>query len=108
MRFYSWATRFETAFTTFGDQAFFFRRPVFEAIGGVPEWPFMEDVELRLRLRRAGRFVKLPQAVTTSARRFQMRGRLRGQLRNAVILTAFRLGVSPFRLARYYGVQKRQ
>jgi len=108
MRFYAWSTRFETAFTTFGDQAFFFRRSIFEAIGGVPEWPFLEDVELRLRLRQKGRFVKFPQAVTTSARRFQMRGRLMGQLRNAAILAAFRLGVSPFRLARYYGVQKRQ
>lgn len=107
MRFYAWTTRFETAFTTFGDQAFFFRRSIFQAIGGVPEWPFMEDVELRLRLKRNGRFIKLPQAVTTSARRFQMRGRLMGQLRNAAILAAFRLGVSPFRLARYYGVQTR-
>jgi rSAM/selenodomain-associated transferase 2 len=107
MKFYAWTTRFETGFTTFGDQAFFFRKSVFEAFGGVPEWPFMEDVELRRRLKRKGRFVKLPQSVTTSSRRFVMRGRLLGQLRNAAILIAFRLGVSPFRLASFYGVRKR-
>ena len=106
MRFYAWTTRFETGLTTFGDQAFFVRRSAFEAFGGAPEWPFMEDVELRLRLRRAGRFVKLPQSVTTSARRFAVRGRWLGQLRNIAILTAFKLGASPFWLASFYDVQR--
>ncbi|MCG8441624.1 MAG: TIGR04283 family arsenosugar biosynthesis glycosyltransferase [Caulobacterales bacterium] len=96
------ATRFDTAFTTFGDQAFFVRREAYAAAGGCPPWPLLEDVELRRRLKRVGRFVKLRACVTTSARRFQADGVLRRQLKNAWILALFALGVSPARLSAMY------
>ena len=109
---YAWASRWETAFTTFGDQGIFMRRRDYERIGGLPDWPFLEDVELRRRLKRLGRFMKLKEAVTTSARRFEREGQLRRQALNAVVLALFWLGLSPHTLARLYrahsGAQKRQ
>lgn len=100
--FYGLMSRFETALTTFGDQAYFVRAAAFKEAGGFPEWPFLEDVELRRRLLRLGRFVKLPICVTTSARRFEGEGVLRRQLMNAWILALHRCGLSADRLVRWY------
>lgn len=99
---YAFSSRFETRYTTFGDQAFFFRRQAFLDIDGAPEWPLLEDVELRRRLLRRGQFVKIQVPVRTSARRFERLGSLRAQVLNATILVAYELGVSPHRLARVY------
>jgi len=102
LRLYSWFTRFDTAFTTFGDQAYFVSRQTFERVGGFPDWPLMEDVEMRRRLKAVGRFVKLPLSVVTSARRFEKRSEIRQQLKNAALLLFFHLGVSPQRIADWY------
>lgn len=99
---YGWASRWETPLTTFGDQGLFLRRCDHGRIGGLPDWPFLEDVELRRRLKRLGRFVKRPECVTTSARRYRAEGELRRQLLNLVVLTLFWMGVHPDRLARFY------
>lgn len=102
---YARATAVDTVFTTFGDQAFFVRAAAFREVGGFPEWPFLEDVDLRRRLIRRGRFVKAKARVVTSARRFRAGGIVRQQLRNALILTAFLAGVPAHRLARWYAPQ---
>ena len=103
---YAWATRFETGFTTFGDQAFFVRATAFRRCGGFPNWPFLEDVELRHRLKKLGRFVKLNAAVTTSARRFVAEGLVKRQALNAAILALHGAGVSASTLARWYQPSK--
>lgn len=102
LNLYAWCSRFETFATTFGDQAFFVRGESFKAVGGFPEQPLMEDVEFRRGLKTVGRFVKLPTSVTTSARRFRQDGLLRRQLANAVLLSAYALGVSPTHLKKFY------
>jgi rSAM/selenodomain-associated transferase 2 len=99
---YAWASRYETACTTFGDQAYFMRRATFEVVGGAPDWPFLEDVALREKLKACGRFVKRPESVVTSARRFEKRGIVRGQLRNAIVLGGYACGVPIAALAAYY------
>lgn len=98
----AWFSRFETALTTFGDQGLFIGSATFQAIGGAPSWPLLEDVELRRRIKRHGCFVKLKQSVVTSARRFERLGVLQTQLRNLAILSAFWSGVSPQTLSRWY------
>ena len=98
----AWCTRFDSWLTTWGDQAYFVRRAVFERLGGFPVMPLMEDYELRRRLRAEGRFVKAPAAVVPSARRFRKRGVVRQQLLNGALLAAYRLGVSAERLHRHY------
>lgn len=97
----AWFSRFDSYFTTFGDQAFFVRRSAFEAIGGFPEQPLMEDVAFRRRLRRHGPFVKLSAEVVTSARRYR-RGVVRQQLLNGALLAAYALGARPQLLQRFY------
>ena len=99
---YAWFTRFETRFTTFGDQCYFMRSQTFHAAGGTPSWPLLEDVELRRRLRAHGRFMKRPEPVVTSARRFTRHGVFSQQVRNALVLAGFACGVPVERLARLY------
>ena len=55
----------------YGDQGIFIRRRLFEEVGGFPELPIMEDLQLSLNLRRRGvRFGLARGRITTSSRRF--------------------------------------
>ncbi len=80
----------------------FVRRRAFEAVGGFPEWPLFEDLELAARLHARGTFRFLPQQVTTSARRFDAHGHLRQQLRNLYLWLHYVAGTDPERVARHY------
>lgn len=57
-----------------GDQAIFVRRELFQRIGGFPDQPLMEDIELSRRLRRVSAPACLPARATTSGRRWESRG----------------------------------
>jgi glycosyltransferase involved in cell wall biosynthesis len=87
----------------YGDQAQFVRREVLEAIGGVPDIPLMEDLELARRCLRLGRLVRAPLEVRTTARRFARRP-VQARLCMLTFPLLYRLGVSPQRLARWYPV----
>lgn len=71
------------------------RREMFEAVGGFPNWPLLEDIELVRRLRRVGRVVTLAPRVLTSARRWQAGGLLRTFWHHQLILLGYFSGVSP-------------
>ncbi|HVQ02837.1 MAG TPA: TIGR04283 family arsenosugar biosynthesis glycosyltransferase, partial [Burkholderiaceae bacterium] len=57
-----------------GDQALFVRREAFERIGGFPDQPLMEDIEISKRLRKLAKPACLRQRVVTSGRRWDRRG----------------------------------
>jgi rSAM/selenodomain-associated transferase 2 len=86
----------------YGDQGLLVRRRVFEDVGGFPDIPLMEDVAMVRILRRRGRLLRLSSSVVVSARRWQREGALRGWLRNVCLMSAYLLGVDPYRLARWY------
>ena len=87
----------------YGDQGLFVRRPVFEAIGGVPQVPLMEDLDLVARIKERGRFVMLRESVVTSARRYRERGVLRTLIHHWVALAGWRAGIDRDRLAHWMG-----
>lgn len=103
LRAIEWGARMRArlAGLPYGDQALFLRREVLERMGGVPQVPLMEDLDLVEGLRRHGRLALLPEPVTTSARRYRERGVLRTFLRNALCLAAWRAGVERERVARW-------
>ncbi len=86
----------------YGDQALFVRRDAFERVGGFPDEPLMEDVDLVRRLRRVGRVVTVPAYVRASGRRF-LRHPIAGTLAMWTFPTLHRVGVPPRLLARLYG-----
>lgn len=102
LRLYSWCTRWPWIRLAFGDRGLFTTRAAFDAAGGFPAWPIFEDLELANRLHRRGTFRFLPQAVTTSARRFRSHGMLRQQLRNLYLWTHYVAGTDPERVAHLY------
>ncbi|MGH3853177.1 MAG: TIGR04283 family arsenosugar biosynthesis glycosyltransferase [Pseudonocardiaceae bacterium] len=86
----------------FGDQAMFVRRDVFDSVGGFPEIPLMEDLEMSRVLRRRGRLVVLPSTVTASARRLVEQGPWRMCVLMQLLKLQYLLGVDPERIRRRY------
>jgi len=87
----------------YGDQALFLPAARFQAMGGFKEIALLEDVELVLRLRKMGHIALLAIPALTLARRWQRLGLARTTLLNQLILLGFFCGISPNRLARWYG-----
>lgn len=59
----------------FGDQGIFIKKELFEEIGGMPDLPIMEDLELSLRLKRNKYYFKqIDSYIITSSRRFLDKG----------------------------------
>lgn len=59
----------------FGDQGIFIKRELFDEIGGMPNLPIMEDLELSLRLRNQKYYFKqIDSEIVTSSRRFLEKG----------------------------------
>jgi len=101
-RFFSHFTKINSAYFTYGDQAIFIRKSIFHEIGAYKELPIMEDFEIQKRLRKKGKFIKLPLPVITSARRFLKNGIFKQQLLNIVLLLAYELGCSPTKIKQFY------
>ncbi len=68
----NWRSRFSGIAT--GDQAIFIKKSLFEQLGGYPQQPLMEDIELCKRLKTVGKPACLRSKVITSARRWQQYG----------------------------------
>ena len=86
----------------YGDSGIFVRRHVYEQVGGFEKYPLFEDVDLVRRLRRAGRFERLPCILTTSCRRFEHRNLLSMFAQWTGLQILYWLGASPDWLARRY------
>ncbi len=86
----------------YGDQGLLVRRDLFDEVGGFPEIPVLEDLAIVRALRRETPVRHLPAAVQVSCRRWQREGPGRAWLRNTVLVTAYLVGISPSRLARWY------
>jgi len=89
-----------------GDQAMFARREAFEAVGGFPPIPLMEDVALSGALKRGSPPACLREQVVTSGRRWARHGTLRTVLLMWRLRLAYALGADPHRLARRYDVER--
>jgi rSAM/selenodomain-associated transferase 2 len=85
-----------------GDQAMFMTRAAFEAAGGFPDQPLMEDIELSSRLKRLRAPDCLRARAVTSGRRWEQRGVWRTIVLMWRLRLLYALGVSADRLAPWY------
>lgn len=85
----------------FGDQGLLLSRDLYEAAGGYPEIPLMEDVAMAQRLGR-GRLAPLAGEAVTSAERYAAGGWVRRGVRNLSTQALYFLGVAPERLVGRY------
>ena len=85
-----------------GDQALFMTRAAFDAVGGFPAQPLMEDIEISKRLLKLSRPACLRARVVTSGRRWETRGVWRTVLLMWRLRLAYWRGATPERLAERY------
>lgn len=90
----------------YGDQGLALTRALYERVGGFADVPIMEDVAMVRALGRVAAVRTLPARVTVSARRWQRQGMLRRTLLNWTLLLGYSMGVSPYRLAQWYRVER--
>ncbi|HEV7298023.1 MAG TPA: TIGR04283 family arsenosugar biosynthesis glycosyltransferase [Tepidisphaeraceae bacterium] len=86
----------------YGDSGYFVRRDAYDAVGGFRPYPIFEDLDLLRRLRRRGRFVRVPATVITSSRRFAGRSFALVFARWTFMQVLYWLGASPIWLGRFY------
>ena len=97
----SWRSRFTRI--PYGDQVIFVRKTVFQALGGYPDIPIMEDVAFMKKLKKRQAHIHILKApVSISDRRWKKEGVLYTTLRNWLLLTLYEIGVSPHQLAKWY------
>lgn len=95
--------RVKTQRLVYGDQGIFIRRLIFEAMGGFPEIPLMEDFAFSQNAfqgRQKPAILEGPLHV--NARRWEQRGALKQTIKNWWIALLFRFGASPESLYRRY------
>lgn len=85
-----------------GDQAIFVTRTAFTAVGGFPDQPLMEDIELSRRLLALSRPACIRTPVITSGRRWEQRGLWRTVALMWRLRWAYWRGVPAAELAAHY------
>ena len=84
----------------YGDQGLLVPRVLYEAVGGYPDQPLMEDVAIARALR--GRLTALDTTAVTSAEKYRRQGWLRRGGRNLWTLLRYFAGAAPGALAQSY------
>lgn len=104
LRYLAWTSniRARRLHWIFGDQAMFVRRSAFDSVGGFPELPIMEDLELSRRLAQLGRLVVVPATSTASSRRFDDHGTWRMLVFMQWLKALYLAGMDPAEIARRY------
>lgn len=88
--------------TFYGDSAIFCRRSAFEAVGGFPPYPIMEDLKFVHALYRLGKMAYLEPPVYASPRRWEEGGVAQAWASWLVIQTLYYARVPPPKLAALY------
>ncbi|KZZ73709.1 hypothetical protein A3766_05500 [Oleiphilus sp. HI0132] len=85
-----------------GDQAIFVSACLFRKVGGFPDQPLMEDIELSKRLKRSAPPLCLKDQAITSARKWEKEGAVKTVLLMWRLRAAYFLGAKPEQLHRQY------
>ena len=84
----------------YGDQGLLIPLKLYQAVGGYPDQPLMEDVALALLLK--GKLTGLDATAVTSADRYRRSGWIRRGARNLWTLMRYLAGATPAKLAADY------
>jgi len=95
--------RFRFTKIFYGDHGIFLSRAHYFKSGGFSPQSLFEDVELSWRLKKMGEVILISPPLLTSSRRFRAGGVIRTFLKMASMHILYWVGVSPERLAEWYG-----
>lgn len=101
-RFFEWFAKFETLFSTYGDQGIIVRRDFYENHVAMPDMKLFEDVEFFRQARRKTNIVKLDIPIVSSVRRFERKGFWRMNVLNSLLMLGYACGVDEKHLHRIY------
>ncbi|MCK5356146.1 MAG: glycosyl transferase, partial [Methyloprofundus sp.] len=96
----NWRSRMSGIAT--GDQVIFITRQAFQQVGGYPEIPLMEDIEISKRLKKMTRPYCIAAKAKSSARRWESFGVWRTIALMWSIRLRYSIGQSPDALAELY------
>ncbi len=85
----------------YGDQGLLISRKLYKEVGGYPETPFMEDVQI-IRAIGKKRFSILSAEARTAADKYERDGWRKRSWHNALLITRYLLGAKPEKLAKLY------
>lgn len=103
LKFNAFLTTFKWLASGGGDQTFYIPKQIFEELECFDEsLPIMEDFDFVKRAKKKYPFHLLPQRVLVSARKYEHNHYLKVQLVNVLVFSLFRMGVSPYKLAKWY------
>ncbi|MCY7374654.1 MAG: glycosyltransferase family 2 protein [Pyrinomonadaceae bacterium] len=85
-----------------GDSAIFVRSATYKKIGGFKPLMILEDIDLKRRLSKQGRFVHINLTVTVSSQRFKNRSFFKTIFGWAVLQSLYWVGVPPRLLTKIY------
>lgn len=85
----------------YGDQGLLVSRKLYTEIGGYPDTPFMEDVQI-IRALGKKRISILSAEARTDASKYERDGWRRRSWRNVYLITRYLLGADPEKLAQLY------
>lgn len=87
----------------YGDNGIFVKKNAFEELGGFLEIPIMEDYDFSIRMKKQFKVkqVKYPKLIL-SARRHIEAGFFKTRMQWILIRKLYKLGISPFKLAKWY------
>jgi rSAM/selenodomain-associated transferase 2 len=107
-KLYSFFTRFDSVFTTFGDQGIIVRQDFYNSIGGFKEIPLMEDVDFLRRARIKTKITKFKKELAVSTRRFNQIGIVKTQIKSFICIVKFIIGVDPIKIYNFYYSNKNE
>jgi rSAM/selenodomain-associated transferase 2 len=84
----------------YGDQGLLIHRDLYNAVGGYPDQPLMEDVALARQL--CGKLEAMDSVAVTSAAKYRKQGWIRRGAKNLLLLLRYFAGTSPEQLAQSY------
>jgi rSAM/selenodomain-associated transferase 2 len=87
----------------YGDNGIFVKKEAFEKLNGFKDIPIMEDYDFSMRMRKNYRVKRIDTpCIIVSARRHISSGFIKTRLLWIIIRKLYQLGVSPFKLAKWY------
>lgn len=103
LRAFAWFTRFNISIFRFGDQSLFITKALFNTIGGYREdYILLEDQEIIERINKKTKFVVMPDAVVTSARKYRKNGVFRLKIIFLYLYFLYKIGTPQAIIAQRY------
>ncbi|MCB0746682.1 MAG: TIGR04283 family arsenosugar biosynthesis glycosyltransferase [Ignavibacteriae bacterium] len=108
-KLYSFFTKFDSVFSTFGDQVIIVGKEFYNKLGGFKNYKIMEDVDFIKRARKFTKIIKFNNYVITSVKKFEREGIIKTQIKNFILIIGYLFGVSTEKIYElYYNTDKKR